>query len=610
MAGCGNIECTYKQVLLTSHSGETILTANTIRRIDARADVNVTMKDGSVWSGPAGEPLESFMAAAYPNNVPGSGSADLEADLIVAGIIDGTLRELMIPVQRDVHVEPLHISASDGLRIYRRSLSMLLLVAVSELFPGRKINIDHSLPFGGYYCNVHNGEPFTVSELKQIKQRMLDIVEDNVPFIKKSVPLDEAVRIFTEQDDDDKLRLLKSRKKSYLNLYGIRGLWDYFYGYMLPSTSYLRVFDLSTDGEGFMLHYPRRQTPAVIQPVYDMPKLRRVFHETGEWLDLLGVPDIGALNEAIREGRARELILVAEALHESSYVHIAHRVKERWQDGARLVLIAGPSSAGKTTSSKRIAVQLQAEGLKPYTMEVDNYFVDREQTPRDEYGEYDFEHLNAVDIAKFNEHLLRLMDGEEVQLAKFNFFKGKQELGDKVQLTPEHVILVEGIHGLNPELVRDIPTERAYRLYVSCLTQLNIDRHNRVPTTDVRLLRRMVRDAQFRGHSAQATLARWHSVRQGERTWIFPHQENAEEMFNSALVYELAALKPLAEPLLRQVDPASRYYIEAKRLLAFLAWVEPIDYQSLVPSNSVLREFTGGSILRNYLPGRPSELEA
>lgn len=577
-----------------------------IKRIHAREDVNVTMADGSVWSGPSGAPLESFMAAAYPDRVPQAGVPELHPDLIVAGLVDGTLRELMTPVTRDIHVEPLHISASDGLRIYRRSLSMLLLVAAKELFPGRKINIDHSLPFGGYYCNVHNGEPFTVAELQQIKQRMLDIVDENVPFKKQSFPLEKAVEIFTQQDDDDKLRLLESRKKPYLNLYGIRGLWDYFYGYMLPSTGYLQVFDLTADGDGFMLHYPRRQDPATILPVYAMPKLRKIFHETGEWLELLGIPDIGALNEAVRDGRARELILVAEALHESAYVRIADSVRKRWEEGVRLVLIAGPSSAGKTTSSKRLAVQLQALGLKPFTMEVDNYFVDREKTPKDEHGEYDFEHVQAVDIDKFNDHLLQLMDGDEVQIARFNFFEGRQELGDKIQLTPEHVIIVEGIHGLNPELVRRIPAERAFRIYVSCLTQLNIDRHNRVPTTDVRLLRRMVRDAQFRGYSAQATLARWHSVRNGERTWIYPHQENAEVMFNSALVYELAALKPLAEPLLRQVDPTSRYYIEAKRLLAFLAWVEPIDYDTLVPNNSVLREFTGGSILRNYVPGHPN----
>ncbi len=583
------------------------MNATTIRRIDAREDVNVTLSDGTVWSGPAGASLESFLAAAFPGHIPGASKDSLHPDLIVAAIADGTLRELMMPVARDIHVEPIHISASDGLRIYRRSLSMLLLVAVKELFPGRKINIDHSLPFGGYYCNVHRGEPFTDSDLAQIKARMLEIVAGNEPFVKAAYPLDEAVEIFTRQNDDDKLRLLKSRKKSYLNLYSLRGLYDYYYGYMLPSTGYLRIFDLSCDGDGFILHYPRRHNPAVIQPMYDMPKLRRIFHETGEWLELLGIPDIGALNEAIRAGRARELILVAEALHESSYVHITAEIKRRWQDGARLVLIAGPSSAGKTTSSKRIAVQLQAQGLKPYTMEVDNYFVDRDKTPKDEYGEYDFEHLNAVNIAQFNEHLLRLMDGEEVQLSRFNFFEGRQEAGDYIQLTPEHVIIVEGIHGLNPKLIREIPTERAFRLYVSCLTQLNIDRHNRVPTTDIRLLRRMMRDAQFRGHSAQSTLARWHSVRKGEREWIFPHQENAEIMFNSALVYELAALKPLAEPLLRQVDPSSRYYIEAKRLLAFLAWVEPIDYESLVPSNSVLREFTGGSILRNYIPGRPNQ---
>jgi len=576
----------------------TIITAST-----PRDDVQVTMRDGTVWRGPSGSSLEEFFRVAYPQYMPGHNHKAAK-DMIVGAFINGTLRELMYPVSDDCRVEPISISMSDGLRIYRRALSMLLLVAAYQLYPDRQINIDHSLPFGGYYCNTESGEPFSPTEIENIKALMREIVEADERFTKRAVPLDEAVSIFEKQGYDDKLRLLKARKKDYLNLYEMRGLHDYFYGYMVPSAGYLQVFDLTPDGDGFILHYPRRREPTTIQPIADLPKLRAVFHQARDWLNLLGVPDIGALNGYIRQGRAQDLILVAEALHESRYADIADMIVDRFhRDGARLVLIAGPSSAGKTTSSKRLAVQLQAHGLKPFTLEVDNYFVDRERTPLDDDGGYDFEHLNAVDLDMLNDHIVRLISNERVQLPYFDFRTGFQEKGEAVQLTPEHVIIMEGIHGLNPELVRDVPTEKAFRLFVSCLTQLNIDRHNRVPTTDVRLLRRMVRDAQFRGHNAQATIARWQSVRAGERKWIFPYQENAEVIFNSALMYELAILRPLAEPLLRQVDPVSPHYVEAKRLLAFLSWVEPLDYEDLMPSNSILREFIGGSILESYRPG-------
>lgn len=578
-----------------------------ITRSGQRHTARVKMlSDGSMWSGPVGTPLEAYFAHAYPELVPPIGGAESgHARTVIAAIVNGNLRELTYQVNYDVEVQPVLLRDSDGLRIYRRSLSFALIVAAAELYPQRKIRIDHSLPFGGYYCAVVEGEPFDEEELACIKQRMAEIIAADEPITRTALPLDEATEVFEQQGDADKIRLLKFRSKDYLIVYELRGMRDYYYGYMVPSTGYLHTFDLTGDAnQGFILHYPRRSTPTVIRPTVALPKLRRVFHESARWLDLLGIEDIGALNEAIKAGRSRELTLVAEALHESSFADIADAITERPE--VRLVLIAGPSSSGKTTSSKRLAVQLMAHGLKPFTLGMDNYFLDREDTPRDEFGEFDFEHLNAVDLELFNQQLLALMDGEAVRLPYYNFLTGRREWGDTVTLTPEHILIVEGIHGLNPELVRAIPDERLFRLYVSCLTQLNIDRHNRVPTTDVRLVRRIVRDAAKRGYTALDTLTRWESVRKGERRWVFPFQENADVMFNSALVYELAVLRSLAEPLLLQVERDSPYHIEAKRILAFLSWVEPLRRTELVPDNSILREFIGGGILGNYTPGQPS----
>lgn len=583
-----------------------------VKRASARTDAIVSMPDGSCWSAPTGTRLEEYFKRAYPELVPPTRPSDHKNGkrTIIAALVNGNLRELTVPINSDAAVSPVLLGDGDGLRIYRRALSFVLTVAADELFPGRKITVNHSLPFGGYYCAVVNGPPFTPEELQQIRQRMQAIIDADERIVRTRVPLDEAIEYFRQRGDDDKLRLLESRAKDYLVLYELRGIKDYFYGYMVPSTGYLHVFDLTHDGEGFILHYPRRHAPDKIQPIVALPKLRARFLEAGQWNKLLGIEDIGALNGALRGGRTRELILAAEALHESRYADIADMIVARLPD-VRLVLIAGPTSAGKTTSSKRLAVQLLAHGFKPYTLGMDNYFVDRDHTPRDEQGNLDYEHLHAVDLDLFNEHLLALMAGDrEVQLPVYNFFTGQKEPGDRVRLTPEHIIIVEGIHGLNPELVRALPLEKVFRIFVSCLTQLNIDRHNRVPTTDVRMLRRMVRDAAFRGYTALDTLSRWPSVRRGEQMWIFPFQENADVMFNSALVYELAVLRPLAEPLLRQVEPGSPYYVEAKRMLAFLSWVNPMKQLNLIPDNSLLREFVGESILGDYVPGKLDAVEA
>jgi uridine kinase len=570
----------------------------TIRRAERRLNVQVTFPDRTILEGPVGASLEMFVRSYENGNQP-------RGAMVVAAVVDGSLRELTMPVMRDVSINPVRMDTGDGGRIYRRSLAFLLTVAAAELFPGVQILIDYALPSGAFFCKVRGRDPFSKDELAAIRARMQEIVTASAPITRRQIPLREAVAMFEDCGDDDKVRLLEFRNKDYLTIYELRGQVDYFYGYMVPNTGYLTLFNILAEADGFALQYPRRESPNIIRPYVKSPQLTEVFRRTEEWLSLLGVEDIGHLNQAIRNSRERELVLVNEALHEQHIAQIAAQIAERhYQHGLRLVLIAGPSSSGKTTFSKRLAIQLMAHGLQPYTLEMDRYFVDREKTPKDEHGEYDFEALEAVDIPLFNEQLVSLTGCQPVHIPHYDFVTGKSSLeATTVHLSPEHILIVEGIHGLNPNLVQALPAEQTFRVYVSALTQLNIDRHNRVPTTDVRLIRRIVRDATFRGYTAWDTLSRWESVRRGEKRYIFPYQENADVMFNSALVYELAVLRPLAEPLLLQIEPRQEHYIEARRLLSILGWLKPMDNE-LIPDNSLLREFVGGSILRDYIPGQ------
>lgn len=566
-----------------------------IRRATPRTAVQVSFPDNVILEGPVGTPLEIFIQAAEKEQPP-------QIAPTVAAVVDGALRELTMPITRDVRIRPVKTDSGDGSRIYRRSLAFMLTVAATELFPNIQVLIDYALPSGAFFCKIRGREPFNEAELDAVKLRMQEMVVANEPIMRDEISLDEAIAIFRERGDEDKIRLLEFRHKNYLTIYRLRGQIDYFYGYMVPNTGYLTLFNLLLEEDGFILQYPRRESPNIIRPYVKSPQLTMVFRQTEDWLSLLEVEDIGQLNQAIRDGRARELVLVNEALHEQLIAQIATQISTRHKDGLRLALIAGPSSSGKTTFSKRLAIQLMAHGLKPYTLEMDRYFVDRDKTPRDSTGEFDFEALEAVDLPLFNEQLLALTSGKCVQIPHFDFLIGKRAFGEEVQLSADHILIVEGIHGLNPELVRALPTERTFRVYVSALTQINIDRHNRVPTTDVRLMRRIVRDATYRGYTALDTLSRWESVRRGEKRNIFPHQENADIMFNSALLYELAVLRPMAEPLLLQVEPSQAHYIEARRLLSILGWLNPMA-SDLVPDNSLLREFIGGSILRDYSPG-------
>lgn len=553
-----------------------------------RETVEVILSDGTIMSGPRHTPVGEFMKVYQ----------DPEKPQIVGAIVNKDLRELTFSISADAEVQPIDMANSDGARIYRRSLTFLLEVAFIELFPEWSLTIDHSVSSGAYYCHVPEKEPFEESLLVKLEKRMQELVDADEPMIRKKVPLEEAKAFFRKHGQDDKLRLLNYRHGDDLVLYTLRGKRDYHHGYMVPSTGYLKWFDLRLVGSGFVLRFPRRHAPSELSPMPSYPNLLTTFRQYGEWLETLGIQSVGALNDAIKEGRINEVILVSEALHAQRISRIANAIRKR-RDEIRVILIAGPSSSGKTTFSKRLTIQLLTEGLSPFALEMDNYFVDRADTPRDEYGKLDFEHIDAVNRSLLNEHIKKLIKGERVQLRHYNFKKGINEPGEEVQLNPGQMIILEGIHGLNPKLLEGFPKEQTFRVYVSCLTQLNLDRHNRISTTDTRELRRILRDARDRGYNAQQTISQWEMVRRGEKQHIFPYQENADTMFNSALAYELTALKPLVEPLLRQVPYGSMEYIEAKRLLKFLQWFLPID-KELIPDNSILREFIGDSILQDF----------
>ncbi len=550
--------------------------------------VEIYLPDGRVLSGPRGTAVCDFLRKLPEWSKP----------QITGAVINGNLRELTYPIEMEARVRPVTMEDEDGSRIYRRSVTFLLEAAFEDLFPEADLSVDHSLSSGAYYCKVLDRQPLTEDELAHLESHMRELARANLKFERKIVPLNEAIEYFRSKGQTEKVQLLKYRQKDFLVLYQLKERRDYHHGYMVPSTGFLKHFALSSMGEGFALRFPRRKTPDQLTPMPDSPKLLATFGQYGDWLNRLGIGSVGALDDAIQAGRIAEIILVSEALHELKIAEIARQIVQK-HDEARIVLIAGPSSSGKTTFSKRLSVQLLAQGVEPYPLEMDNYFVDREHTPRDEHGNLDFEALEALDTHQLALDLRRVLAGEEVQLPHFNFKKGSSEPGEIVRLQRDQLVILEGIHGLDPRLLPDISSRQTFRIYVSCLTQLNLDRHNRISTTDTRLLRRITRDAHERGYTALQTIGRWDSVTHGEKRNIFPYQENADELFNSALVYELTAIKPIVEPLLRQVPFGTPEYVEAKRLLAFLEWFLPIN-PDLIPDNSILREFIGGSILKNF----------
>lgn len=513
---------------------------------------------------------------------------------IVLVLENNKMRELFRKVKDGAAVTFLTTGQIDGYNTYRRSATLLLLKAIYDVegmdaVRGMKVEFSAG---EGYYVSSRK-MPVNEETLARIENRMKELVGQNLPIEKRSIPVEEAIEHFTRHGMTDKARLFRFRRSSSVNVYLLDGFEDYYYGYMVPSTGYLKYFKLIPYDEGFVLEFPPRKTPETFGPFREQPKVFQTLKSSTKWGEILNVGTVGALNEQISEGNVGNIILAQEAIMEKGLGDIAAEIASR--PDKKLIMIAGPSSSGKTTFSHRLSIQLMAHGLKPHPIAVDNYFVERVDTPKDENGQYNFECLEAMDIELFNQQMSALLRGEKVFLPTFNFITGMKEYkGNSLELGPEDVLVIEGIHCLNDALSYSLPAENKFKIYVSALTQMNIDEHNRIPTTDGRLIRRMVRDARTRGASAQKTISMWPSVRRGEDENIFPYQESADVVFNSALIYELAVLKQYAEPLLFGIRPEDPEYLEAKRLLKFLNYFQGID-SNLIPGNSILREFIGGS---------------
>lgn len=556
-----------------------------VRTGKPRDTVQAVFPDSRIFEGPVGTPLKEFVTAAYPDPIVPA----------VAALVAGELRELSDPLRSDAEVRPLFLTDSEGIRIYTRSLSFLLAAAVAELFPQARLIIDHSVPFGGYYCRVAGRPPLSPEELMRIEALMRTWVEEDRPIEKDVLPGAEAARIMAARGLAQKAQLLSLLNSATLPLYRLSSFQDYLFGPMVPSAGHLKYFRLHPYHGGFILQFPRRERPTELAPVEDYHPLWQVFEEYGRWLELLGVHDVPAVNETIRAGRITEIILVSEALHEQRITRMAQTIAEQ---SSKLVLIAGPSSSGKTTFTKRLAIQLLALGLRPYPVSLDDYFLPREEMAR--RGLTDFDDISAVDLQFFHHQMEALLSGAAVTLPYFDFPTGQRKSGLTIRLDSDALLLVEGLHCLNPAVLPadlDIP---AFRVYVSALTQLNIDDHVRISTTDTRLIRRIVRDEAFRGYNAEQTLGLWENVRRGEKRFVFPFQGRADVMFNSALVYEWNVLRSRAEPLLLQVRH-QKLRLEAERLLRILRFFVPYPGEE-VPATSILREFMGGGILAGYYP--------
>lgn len=517
----------------------------------------------------------------------------------VGALVNNDVVTLSYPLEVDSRVRLLTMADRAGWRIYRNSVSFLLAKVVRELFPGAEFAVEHSLG-AGFYCSFARPDRapgITEEELNRIEQAMRELVRRDAPIERRKISYEQAVRQFEADGQRDKYDLLRFQNPPKVVVYTCEEFMDLAHGVLADRTGALEHFRLIPHPPGFVLQFPERETAPAFAPFEPQPHLFQIFSEHKEWGRILGLRTVGDLNRAIAEHAIADLIRIAEAFHEKKIARIADHVLDH-RDRIRWILIAGPSSSGKTTFSKRLMVQLRVNGLRPVVISVDDYFVDRDHTPRDEHGQPDFEHLETVDLKLFNEHLRALDEGGEVELPSFDFATGARYYrGRRLRLEPDQIVIIEGIHALNPRLTEAVPVEHKFKIYISALTQLNLDYHNRIATTDNRLLRRIVRDSMFRGNNAVKTLEMWPSVRRGERRWIFPYQREADVAFNSALDYELAVLKPFVEPLLKEVKPHHESYGEARRLMQFLDSFIPTRYDP-VPPNSILREFIGRSTFR------------
>ncbi len=516
---------------------------------------------------------------------------------VLGAVVNNTLKELDYMIYKPKVINFIGYSHPAGHRMYERSLSMVLFKAVYDLFPQYKLKIEHSVS-GGLYCELEGlkNKRSLQKIIRQLKARMKEIIADDIPFEREELRTEKALEIFEDFGLDDKCKLIRTRNQFFSSVYKLDNVVNYFYGFLIPSTGLLKRFDLTKYFNGMLLVLPSKINPDKFKNVVDKNKLFEIFQEFKEWVEIIGVPNVGTLNELVLAKKYGDIIKISEALQEKKIACIADSIQK--SQSVKVVFISGPSSSGKTTFAKRLGIQLSVIGIKPTVISMDNYFVNRDQTPLDENGEYDFESPEALDITLFNQNILDLIAGKEIDVPGFSFTEGKRIYdGTKLKLNNNGIIIVEGIHGLNPDISKSIPKEKKFKVYVSALTPISFDSNNRIPTTDNRLLRRMVRDSRYRGYSALETLQRWPAVRKGEEKHIFPFQEEADVMYNTALPYELGVLKHWAEPLLRDVPPNVPEYAEAKRLLKFLAYFKRIGTRE-IPPTSILREFLDGSSFR------------
>jgi uridine kinase len=519
----------------------------------------------------------------------------IKTDFPICGaLVNNKVRELSFSIVKPKNIRFIDYSNKDGKRMYTRSLFFLLYVAVKEVYPELSLKIDHTIS-RGFYCELEGLEGKLYKTcIEKIKERMEELVEDDLPFERQGKQLEKILKEYEENGLHDKIRLYQDSGLLYASIYYLKGYANYFHGHLLPSTSYLRKFDLVKFDDGMLLRLPSNESFSQLRSFVREDKLFEIFQEHKEWAEILGVNDVGRLNSFVKRGMAGEVIKISEALHEKKIANIATLISER-KPKVKLVLIAGPSSSGKTTFTKRLAVQLAVCGITSKMISLDNYFVDREHTPRDEHGNLDFEALKAIDIEFFNEQLNQMLDGKEVEIPKFSFTTGSRSYdGSFIKLDDNQVLIIEGIHGLNPDLLPFIDSSLTYKIFISALTSISIDDHNPISPTDNRLVRRMIRDNQYRGIPALETIKRWPSVRRGEEFNIFPHQENADIMFNTATLYELGVLKKYAEPLLKSVPENQPEFAESLRVMKLLSYFKDID-GSEIPPTSLVREFLGGS---------------